>query len=61
MRTMSELDVETQTRLRMYIESWKDVLSVNELATDLFLEPRSVTAVKANITRSTKKSRKRTR
>lgn len=50
MRTLKELNKETQTRLRDYISKWPTLPS-KSLAADLYLAPTTVAAVRAHITR----------
>ena len=50
MRNLKDLNKDTQSRLRDYIAKWPTV-STKNLATDLYLAPTTVAAVRAQITR----------
>ena len=50
MRRLKELDKKAQARVRDYIAKWP-TLSTRQLASDLYLRPTTVAAVRAHITR----------
>lgn len=54
MRTLKELNKETQTRLRKYVATWPTI-STKELAEDLQLRTTTVAAVRAHLTRNLNK------
>ncbi len=51
MRRLKDLNKDSQARIRKYVAQWPTI-DTKQLAVDLYLEPTSVAAIKAHLTRN---------